>query len=287
MKILKIIGKIVSYVMALLFGLTLLTFTTIILLNRIFNEKSLYKIIDNMNVIENGIIELKENKIDNLYTDLNLKMSNTKFKKIIKNSQLQSATTTYITKMICEKLQLSYKEKSLFNNFDIKFELIKNIDEELNTEQIKKISAFVDEVVDSVEKLKMNKKDDKIIEYIVPKILKIKESKVIFNFLIIFLIELSLIILFNFKSSSKIIGTIISTIGVSLLFAYLVVLFILSSFFNGLTINNNVINAIGNRIAKLDLIVAIIYILIGLLIICISKIFFQNTKKRVLTVENT
>lgn len=285
MKLFKIIVKISSWILGFIMLIALVMVTTLIIFKNIVSENTVYQVIKDKNIIENGITDEKNrNFINSVYNDLNLKMGKDALVEIVNKSKIKRETDLYFTNIISKTIGLTKKNYNFSKSEDLQLDLINKINkkEKLNNNQRETLNNVVLEIIENSEKMMV---DDKFIEedikvWVEKSIDFSNDNEYIIILIVIVFVLMLLIALINYNlvASIEISGFVSLGLGIIYLAVWLLSLFLFSLAQNNLDYNFYIIDSVKGKMDSLTLSISIISLIIGSLLIYLYKKIDINRK---------
>ncbi len=287
MKVLNLIVKGFSWILGTIMLFLLIIITTLIIFKNMISENTIYQVIRDMDIIENGIGQEESQYMDYLYNELNLKMTKNNLVKLIDKSKLKKETDLYVANIINKTIGLTD------NNFDfseiekLQSDLVNLVDkkETLNNEQKDILDNAVQEIVDNSKQLVV---DNKVIsedaKVWIKKIFDfLNDGKYIIISIIIIIACFGLIALinYNFIEPTKITGFVSLGLGIIYIAVWLLSIFLLNIAKNDLEYNILMINSVKNKIDLFVSSIGIISLIIGISLTYLAKRMTINKQIKV------
>lgn len=291
MKLLEFILKFASWVLGFIMLIALIMITSFIIFKNIISENTVYQIVKDKNIIENGITnEKNESFINNVYDELDLKMSKDNLVELISKSKIRKETDLYFANIINKSIGLTNKKFNFSKTEDLQLDLINKINkkEKLNNDQREILKDIVLELIQNSETMLV---EDKVIEdnikiWVEKTIDFSNDSTYIIILIAVVVVCLLLIALINYDLavSIEISGFIFLGLGIIYLAVWLLSLFLFSLAQSNLDYDFYIIDSVKGKLDSLTLSICIISLIIGYLLLYLYKKI--NIKKKIAVEKN-
>ena len=285
MKLLKFVLKFASWVLGFVMLIALIMIMAFIIFKNIVSENTVYQVIKDKNIIENGITDEKNrNFINSVYDELDLKMSKDNLVQLINKSKIRKETDLYFTNIISKSIGLTNKKFNFSKTEDLQLDLINKINkkEKLNNNQRETLNNVVLEIIENSEKMMV---DDKFIEedikvWVEKSIDFSNDSKYIIILIAVVVVCLLLIAFLNYNlvAPIEISGFVSLGLGIIYLAVWLLSLFLFSLAQNNLDYDFYIIDSVKEQMDSLTLSISIVSLIIGSLLIYLYKKIDINRK---------